>query len=259
MKKRMKAVAMFAALVMGLSLIGCSDEDDDGTSVPERPDITQEGDGEKDDDTSVPELGDTNTEVGDEDDDDGATGPDVEAALPETVGTDPFTSGLYMKPNVERVRIVFTENDRFLRGYSIAIDTSQRTITLQGSSSTSPFNMQNRNAVLGYSYNSEDETVTLALSKRAIDNDDGTRSWINKADLIARCQSAVGQNVIDEDGAEHTVTQDEMDAEIARIEADFAATLTYRYEKKPDGSILLTLETVVDGCDAEVTLTPVSD
>ncbi|MCH5147662.1 MAG: hypothetical protein J1F61_06695, partial [Clostridiales bacterium] len=92
MKKRMKAVAMFAALVMGLSLIGCSDEDDD----------------------------------------DGATGPDVEAALPETVGTDPFTSGLYT-PSMwkeNRWRIVFTENDRFRRGYSIAIDTSQRTITL---------------------------------------------------------------------------------------------------------------------------------
>lgn len=258
MKKRMKAVAMFAALVMGLSLIGCSDEDDDGTSVPERPDITQEGDEEKDDDTSVPEPGDTNTEVGDEDDDGGATGPDVEAALPETVGTDPFTSGLYT-PSMwkeNRWRIVFTENDRFRRGYSIVIDTSQRTITLFNNSNRK---IHNRSAVLGYSYNSEDETVTLALSKWAIENADGTCSWITKADLIARCQSAVGQNVIDEDGAEHTVTQDEMDAEIARIEADFAATLTYRYEKKPDGSILLTLETVVFGCDAEVTLTPVND
>ena len=219
MKKYAKIAAVCAATLLAFLFFGCSDDSD--------------GDG-----------GDTST-----------SGP-----LAAPSGADPFTTGTYKasaEGSYSSIDIAFSEDGVGYNGDVWEIDKTNRTITLYGSSGK----LDGMTSEVTYTYNETEKTVTIKLSKVAVPQD--------VTEYIKACENDKSYEYKDwKLGSQNEATEyvnavaksnwsdaDKYDGQADKYKADFAATVTYKYEKSGN-DITLTLSKAVDGSTEKITLSP---
>ena len=224
MKKYAKIAAVCAATLLAFLFFGCSDDSD--------------GDG-----------GDTSTS---------SSSTSTSGSLAAPSGADPFTTGTYKASadNGGNIDIMFSEDGVKYNGDVWEIDKTNRTITLYGSSGK----LDESASEVTYTYNETEKTVTIKLSKVAVPQD--VKAYI--AALLSTTSNYEGGWKLGSQSEviEYAKAREESDSDkfapgelVKEYEGDFAATVTYKYEKSGD-DITLTLSEKVDGSTEKITLSP---